>query len=134
MHMMTRVGVRFGWLRAVVVVPYACICLMLGGCADGGASIALYYVVISNMWSVQGQPDRVFSFQSNDDNKTEGSFSGTEDAGDGNFYPVSGSWADNEVEFVSDRNPGVKYFATVSENAPSALTFESTIETITMGL
>jgi hypothetical protein len=129
----SKIGGRVGWLQRLVFVPCACACLILGGCADGGASVALYYVFISNMWSVQGQPDRFFSFASDDDNKTEGAFTGTEEAG-GVVHAVSGSWADNEIEFVSQRNPGVKYFATVSGNAPSVLTFESPIETITLGL
>jgi hypothetical protein len=87
-----------------------------------------FFVLISNSWQDVTNPDHVFNLQSADDNKTEGSFTGQEfvDANDFTGFELSGSWADNRIQFDVQRDTGtVRYSGSITSDRPTELSFSS---------
>jgi hypothetical protein len=101
--------------------------LAMPGC-DPATAVAIPALIITNTWGVEGQ-DRDFSFQSDDDGKTSGSFEGTEFVGGSDVNTLTGTWAEGTVEFTT--SDGTYYSGTFDE-LPDRLQVSSATENLVL--
>jgi len=101
--------------------------LLLSGCGgddpvdpgDGPPPI----ITVTNSWGVEGEDDRFFFFQSDDDGEDTGTFVGDEDTPEGDFWDLSGAWAEGEISFTVERDEDVVYTASFGSDNPNRLVF-----------
>lgn len=99
---------------------------LLGASACDSTTASLPVLIITNSWGVEGDPDRSFIFQSQDDGETSGTFDGFEELEQGNIQnELEGSWQDGQIQFIvgGTRNDAV-YEGTFSDS-PDRLTVHS---------
>lgn len=92
---------------------------------DPATAVAIPALIITNTWGVEGQ-DRDFSFQSEDDGQTSGSFEGTEFVEGFDVNTLTGTWADGTVEFTT--SDGTYYSGTFEDDLPDRLEISSETE------
>jgi len=113
---------RCTWLAAVVLALAA-----LPACSST-SGVEGYFLLITNSWQDVTQTNHRFNLVSNDDNKTEGSFTGQEfvNANDFTGFNLSGIWKDNDIQFTVQRSTGsVRYAGSISSDRPTELSFSS---------
>jgi len=97
------------------------------GC-DPATAIVLPALIITNTWGVEGQ-DRDFSFQSDDDGETHGSFEGTEFVEGFEVNTLTGTWSEGTVQFTT--SDGTHYSGTFEE-LPDRLEVSSPTESLVL--
>jgi len=95
---------------------------------DPATAVVLPALIITNTWGVEGQ-DREFSFQSEDDGETHGSFEGTEFVEGFDVNTLTGTWAEGTVEFTT--SDGTHYSGTFEE-LPDRLEISSDTEDLVL--
>lgn len=95
---------------------------------DPVTAVVLPALIITNTWGVEGQ-DRDFSFASNDDGHTHGSFEGTEFVDGSEVNTLTGSWAEGEVRFTT--SGGSTYVGTFGD-LPDRLVVSSSTESLVL--
>jgi hypothetical protein len=118
------------WLIAGVVAAAAC-------GAEAVIPAVVNVLLVSNSWAVVGSdPERYFQFNSDDDGKPEGTFSGFEGAIEDNTETttdLTGYWESNTITFTVEREVGDEtYVGTSSTDLPTELVVTSPNETITI--
>lgn len=114
----TKAGLLVGGLSLALVAP---------GC-DPATAVTIPALIITNTWGVEDQ-DREFSFQSDDDGETHGSFDGTEFVQGSEVNTLTGTWAEGEVQFTT--SDGSTYVGTFHD-LPDQLVVSSSTETLTL--
>ena len=99
----------------------------MSGC-DPATAVVLPALIITNTWGVEGQ-DRDFSFQSEDDGETHGTFVGTEFVEGFDEHTLTGSWAEGTVEFTTDDGT---YYSGTFEELPDRLEISSDTEDLVL--
>lgn len=97
------------------------------GC-DPATAVVLPALIITNTWGVEGQ-DRDFSFQSDDDGETHGSFQGVEFVADQEVNTLTGTWGEGELRFTT--SDGTVYTGTFGD-LPDRLVVSSSAETLVL--
>jgi len=98
------------------------------GC-DPATAVALPALIITNTWDVEGQANRSFSFESQNDGEESGTFIGTESEDFEEIHTLTGSWGEGELRFQTDG--GTVYTGTFHD-LPSRLVVASSFETLVL--
>lgn len=114
----TKAGLLVGGLSLALASP---------GC-DPATAVTIPALIITNTWGVEDQ-DREFSFQSDDDGETHGSFEGTEFVEGHQVNTLTGTWGGGEVQFTT--SDGTQYAGTFDE-LPDRLVVSSSTETLVL--
>ncbi|MGH7506809.1 MAG: hypothetical protein ACRELX_14225 [Longimicrobiales bacterium] len=122
MSVRSRVGMLALLLMTVLLSP-ACD-------DDPTAAVEGFYVLITNQWVDVTDENHVFNLNAinESDGEIEGTFEGTEHIDENDFdgTQLTGSWADNEIEFTVQRSAGnVRYTGTLTADEQTELTFTS---------
>lgn len=103
--------------------------LSTSGCDSGGGGDVGPIILITNQWWEEGNPDHQFQFNSPDDFRTEGAFSGEEALPRENFTEFNelvGFWTNGRIQFTVERPDGdVRYVGTFEEENQTRLEFTS---------
>ena len=118
------------WLLAGVLAAAAC-------GAEAVIPAVVNVLLVSNSWAVvDSDPERYFQFNSDDDGKTSGTFSGFEGVIENNVETTTdlvGSWESNTITFRVERAGGDEvYIGSFSTDLPTELVVSSPNETITI--
>lgn len=96
---------------------------------DPATAVALPALIITNSWSVEGQANRYFQFNSNDDGQDHGTFTGSEFVDDVEVNTLTGTWSEGYLQFnLSD---GTVFSGTFDE-LPDRLVVSSSSETLVL--
>jgi hypothetical protein len=85
-------------------------------------------IIITNGWFVEGQPDRLFFFESDQDGRTSGVFTGREEirSAEGDVLnDVEGFWENGRIEFTVGGSRGGALYTGAFRNLPRRFTVQS---------
>jgi hypothetical protein len=106
--------------------------LTLGLSACDPGSLVLPLLTVSMTWSVEGDPDRSFSFQSEDDGQISGTLDESTENRGGESAPLSGGWVEGVLTFTVQWPQPVTWRAEFEEDNPTSLIIVSDDETLTI--
>jgi len=111
--------------RRCLTATLLLLALGLAACSGDDEETPDPILTITNQWTDEADGDHYFDLVSGDDTRPAGTFTGTEIQPDQSTFDLTGSWARGEVQFVVDRDGGVAYTATFTEDNPTRLVFQS---------
>lgn len=106
----------------------AAVAALLAGSACDPTTAAVPILIITNTWGVEGDPERKFSFNSEDDGQTSGTFEGFEQLDTPDEFiqnPLQGTWSDGTIEFTVEGTRNGAQFEGTFADAPDRITIYS---------
>lgn len=100
--------------------------LAVPACDSTTANVPI--LIITNTWGVEGDPDRKFSFNSEEDGQASGTFEGFEQLDTPQEFienPLQGSWSNGRIEFTVEGARNGAVFDGTFQDAPDRLTVYS---------
>jgi len=117
-------------IRASAMGILAGLSLAVGSSScDPVTATVLPALIITNSWSVEGQANRYFQFNSDTDGEDHGSFTGSEFVNDVEVNTLAGTWSEGSLSFTLSN--GTVYSGTFTD-LPDRLVVSSSTETLVL--
>ncbi len=118
--------------RPTTLLGLLCGILVAGSGCGAATAVALPALIITNTWSVEGDAQRSFSFQSDNDGEVEGSFTGNESVGFDVENPLTGTWGNGRIRFTVQGNRNGALYQGDFQDLPDRITVSSAGETLVL--